>query len=366
MKVEILQEDFSGALNLTSRFVSTRAALPVLSNILLEAKKGKLSILATNLEASICKNIGAKILQEGEISVNAKVIFEIIANLSHGSVLIESEKEGVKIFSEGFSGRVSGLSSSEFPVVPRELSKNAFELDIETLLNSLSKIIFATSKDETRPILTGVLFIFEKGVLSLVSSDGFRLSRISFKDSKLNLTKRITIPRSVLSEIIRIKDETGHKIYLDFKEEENQALFSFSDSVIASRVIEGDFPNFEKIIPKSIATKVYVDRETFVRAIKLASAFARDSANIIKITVNENNVEISSQSAKSGEQKTKMDARVEGVGLTISYNYRFLEEFLGICESEEVEIGLNDSASPGVFRDSKNPDFLHLIMPVKI
>ena len=368
MKLQILQENLEKAVSITSRFASSRAQLPVLGNILISTKKSKIYVSSTNLEISASVQVGAKIEEEGEISVPAKVISELISNLPKEIVDLASEKEQLKVSVSGFSSTVLGMNSSDFPKIPNSIDKEkSVGINQNELTKALGQVLFATSTDETRPILTGVLFLFEKKSISLVATDGFRLSRkiLSFKVGK-KAGGSIVIPKGVLGEISRMPSEEA-EIYFGVQEKEKQVIFGIGDIVLTSRLLEGEYPDFEKIIPKSSSIKVLLDKEEFMRAVKLASIFARESANIVKIKVLKDSINVSAESSAAGSQETKVDARVESTekSFEIAFNYRFVEEFLHSAIGEEVRIEFNSVSAPGVFTDTSDQSYLHLIMPVK-
>lgn len=367
MKLTVLQENLANALNIASRFTSSRAQLPVLENVLFSASKTRLKLSATNLETSAVINLGAQIEQEGEITIPARTVTEIILNLPSGPLELESDKEHLKIKAEGFSSKVLGMNSADFPKVPQAIEPDgALVLPREELLEALAQVLFAVSVDESRPILTGVLFVFGKDGLILVATDGFRLSqkKIALKGS--GQVKKLVLPKNPLVEITRLEKET-EEIKMSLRDKENQIIFGLGETVLSSRVLEGEFPDYEKIIPQSATLKVRTDKEELLRAVKLASVFARDSANIVKFKVEKEGLTLAAESPQAGNQETLIEAKVEGeTPLEIAFNYRFLEEFLKAAQGEEIQMEFKDSASPGVFTDPKDPDFLHLIMPVKI
>lgn len=366
MKLKVLQENLSKALNNASRFTTARAQLPILGNIKFVAKKTKLLISSTNLEVSTSISIGAQTEKEGEIALPARIITEIVSNLQAGIISLEAAKEQLKITSSGFSSSVSGMNTSDFPTVPEKVGKKeSIALSKQNFLEGLSQVLFATSIDETRPILTGVLMIFKGGGLTMVGTDGFRLSQKKIKMDGKNKSQTVIIPKSVLTELSRISTENEEMLF-ENKGTENQVVLGIDDTVLATRVLEGEFPDYEKIIPKNSNTKVNLDKEEFLRGVKLASVFARDSANIVKIEVGKTGVTVSAESQSSGSQKTKLDAKIEGEPLEIAFNYRFLEEFLHSVKGEDVQIEFSNPNSPGIFTDPSDKDFLHLIMPVKI
>lgn len=370
MKLLILQENLERAIGITTRFASTKAQLPVLGNVLLSSRKSKIFISSTNLEISASVQVGAKVESEGEISIPAKVISDLVSNLPKETISLESEKEQLKISAPGFSSTILGMDPSDFPAVPNSINESkSVVFSKKEISECLNKVVFATSTDETRPILTGVLFILKNDSLSLVSTDGFRLSRriMSLKDYKGEV-KSVVIPKSVLGEIVRGVFETD-EILFNLEDSEKQVVFGLSDTVLASRLLEGEYPDFEKIIPGQSNIQVTLDKEEFLRAVKLASIFARESANIVKIKILKDSIKVSSESSAAGSQEAKVDAKVERTDsgdFEIAFNYKYLEDFLRSVSGDEIKIEFINQTSAGVFKDTSDSQYLHLIMPVKI
>lgn len=375
MKVQVLQESFSKALSLSAKFVSTRSQLPILSNVVIKADKTKLTLLATNLESSIAASIGAKVEEVGQLALPARTLSDLISNLPKGQIQMESQGEQLNLRTDNLNSQLVGMNVQDFPIIPEALSSSAVNIDSRSFIHALNSVLFATSVDETRPVLTGVLVLFENNNLVLVATDGFRLSQKRIPVENLKDSGKTILPRSTLMELSRIAgfgaqtDEAG-KLSLEIKTIDNQVLFGIhsktSDVVLTSRVIEGDFPPYERIIPKSSTLKVFADRQEFLQAVKLSLVLARDVANVGKLKIEEGRVSILVESAKSGVQTASFDAKVEGGSLEVLYNLRFIEEFLNAVEGEEIELSFNDSASAGIFKEVSDPQFLHLIMPVKI
>jgi len=369
MRLQVLQENLSNALTTTSRFSSNRAQLPVLANILLTSKKNKLLISATNLENSISISIGAKVQKEGEITVPARVITDLVSNLQTGQIELSSEKERLKVSSQNFNSEISGMNSSDFPAIPQTIGKGSFSLPRGDFIDSLSKVLFSVSTDETRPVLTGVLFIFRKEGITLVSTDGFRLSQREIKVKTSGKLEKMILPKNVLGELVRLSSDE-EEIRFSYKESESQVIFSLNNSILASRVIEGEFPDFEKIIPDKSMYKIHLDKEELLRAVKLASVFARESANMIKVKIKKDSLQVSAESSQSGSQEAKVDAKVEGIkdskGFDIAFNYRFIEDFLQTVDSDEILLEFSSENAPGVFTEKKDSNYLHLVMPVRM
>lgn len=372
MKLTTLQENLSKAISVASRFTTSKAQLPILGNILLTTSKTKLNISSTNLEISISTSIGAKIEEEGQISIPSKVISEIINNLPKENIEMLTDKEQVKISSNSFNSKILGMDATDFPKIPNSLNKeNSLLLKSKLFSDALGKTIFATSTDETRPVLTGVYLIFEKDQLQVVATDGFRLSRnIINIENKIN--KKVVIPKNVLSEVLRV-DESSEFLF-EVSDADKQVLFEMGDTVISSRLIEGDYPDFEKIIPKNSTTTVLLDKEEFLRAVKLASVFARESANVIKIKIQKDKIKVTAESSQSGSQEAEVDAKIERSetlseaegSLNVAFNYKFVEDFLHSVVGEEVKMELTDNQKAVLFTDTSDTNYLHLIMPVRV
>lgn len=367
MKVKVLQEDINKALSICSRFSSTRVQLPVLANILIETQKNKLRIASTNLEVSVSQKIAAKIEEEGSITVPARLVNELISNLKPGQMNLVAQKETLEIKTPDFESTLSGMNTSDFPSVPQNVGAESLKFPHESFQSSLSKILYSVSSDETRPTLTGVLFIIKNSETIMVSTDGFRLSQKKMKLKGFGEEKRVIVPKGILSELIRIIG--GEELEFSFKKTDNQVIFGVENVVMSSRIIEGDFPDFEKIIPQKTSLKVNADKEDLLRNIKLASVFARDSANVVRLELDKNSLEIRAESQQFGNQKGRVDVKLDGMTdkkFTIAFNYRFLEEFLNSVESDDVQIEFSDPNDPALFLDPKDSDYLHIIMPVKI
>jgi len=355
MDLQVLQENLSKALSTCLRFTSSKVQLPVLANILLRTNKNKLLLSATNLETSVSVQVGAKVIKEGSLTIPARVITELVNNLGPGQVNLSSDKENLKIKTQNFESVISGMSSSEFPNVPSETGAQSFRISSKNLLDALSITLFAVSVDETRPVLTGVLILIDKETLTLVATDGFRLSQKKITIDKSKEEIKLILPKGVLSELARLSD--NEFVNFSYKRSDNQVVLGLSDS------------DFERIIPKETKIKVKVDKDELLRSIKLAGVFARDSANVVKLTTSENSLEVLAESSLSGSQKTSIDAKIEnGVSgaFTIAFNYRFVEDFLNTAKGESISLEFSDPNSPALFLDDKDTNYLHIIMPVKL
>jgi len=371
MKLQVLQENLNSGLLTASRTISSKTQLPILSNVLLKATKEGLQILATNLETGVNIKIGAKIDREGEITIPAKIFTEIVSSLSTERIDLEVVENTLKLTTNSYQATLNGLPATEFPKFPNYSSEDLFSLPAEKLLEAINQVAFAAATDDSRPILTGILFELEGKDLSLVATDGYRLSLKKVEvNSPVKEKISLIIPARSLIEVSRVLEEEKEKkekiLKMGFTKEQNQVVFVFPEIELFSRVIEGTFPDYQKIIPNSFTTKLILDREIFSREVKVVSIFARDSANIIKFKIQKDLLEMSANSPQIGENKSSLEIKQEGEEGEIAFNFRFLQGFLSAVNVQEISLEINGPLNPGVFRGAGDDSFLHIIMPVRL
>jgi len=368
MKLIVLQENLSKAISCAERFVSTKTQLPVLSNIFLKTEKGKLKLQATNLETGITLWLEAKIEKQGEITIPARIFNEFVNSLPKEKVKLEFKDKKLSVSCGSFSASFAGISADEFPPLPSLKDKKPdVVFPFSSFSPSITKVSFAAAHDEGRPVLTGVKFEPKEEELILAATDGYRLSVKKLKKSKIKISSPLIIPARSLLEVLKIVGEgEEEEIGLSFTEKGNQVIFSLPEAEVISRLIEGEFPEYGKIIPSSFSTKLILEKEAFLKALKTAAIFARDSANIVKFKIEKDGLVVSANSPQVGENKTKVEAKVEGKENQIAFNCRFLLEFLAKIEGEEVIFEMTESLNPGVFRIPQDPEYLHVIMPVRV
>lgn len=367
MKLSCLQENLNRGLLVVSRFVASRPQLPVLGNILLSAQKGKLKLGATNLESGAVLEIGAKIEKEGEITIPAKTLTEFVDSLPADKIDLSLEENNLKINCQKFQATISGLSAAEFPPLPTSSGKPTFSFGAKEASLPISQVAFAAAQDESRPVLSGVK-IFNKGKkLVLVATDGYRLSVKELFGDFSSLPKDIILPARTLIEVVRILgEEKEGKFNLEITDKANQVIFSLEGAEIICRLLEGQFPDFEKIIPTSFNNRAIVAKEELLGAVKIASIFAREAANIIKFQTISGGLQVSANAPQVGENITTIEAKVEGEGGEIAFNSRFLLDYLNVVPQKEVIFETSGPLSPGVFRPVGDEAFLHIIMPVRV
>jgi len=383
MKVSILQENLNKGLSIVSRIINSKVTLPILGNILLTAEEGKLKLTATNLEVSINLWLPAKKEKEGKFTIPAKDLTEFVNALPADKVLLEEKQEKLQVVSGNYKAVFNGTSAAEFPHVPslkdKKTSSNVgrkFELEVEEFVKAVNLVCFAAAQDETRPVLTGVRLSCLNNELQLVATDGYRLSlkRINLKE-KLDIPTLI-IPARALIEVIKAieqreksacADREGEKkLQVAVTKQKNQVIFSYGNLEVIARLIEGEFPDFQKIIPEKGESKAVIDTEELIRAVRTASIFARKSANIVRLNFDKKMLTIQANAPEIGENEIKIPVEFEGEKTEIAFNFRFLQDFLSYLDKETLSVALSGALKPGLFRGIKDNSFLHIIMPVRL
>jgi len=370
MKLSLLEENLSLALTHTSRFVASKLQLPILGHILFSTDNGRLKLSATNLDLAINYWIGAKIETEGSFCLPSKEITEFVSYLPPGPINLSLKDSNIlTLTSDKTESSFACLPSSDFPEIPSLDPKTAFEIDLSLLTQAISQIAFAAATDDSRPVLTAILCTFSSDSLTLVATDGFRLS---LKNIKLvnplpldDNPQTLLIPAKSLSEIVKLA-RSSKKIKIGLTSDAHQVVFVLEDLELVSRLIDGEYPDYNRIIPSEASTKVFINRDEFAQAIKQSSVFARQSANVVKLSLKANSIELSANAPQIGQNKVSIDAKIEGSPLEIAFNYKFISDFLSICNGDEIVLELNEPLSPGLFRDQATPDLTHIIMPVRI
>ncbi|MDP1722385.1 MAG: DNA polymerase III subunit beta [Candidatus Gottesmanbacteria bacterium] len=366
MKVSVLQENLTQAVTRTSRVISTKPPLPILSTILLLATKDGLLLTASTLETTESVSVGAKIDREGGLCVPAKVFSELVSSLPQDTVFLEEKEGSLRISCGGIRASIAGVAAGEFPPLNKNEGKKETSLDKDAFVSVLSLVLFAASTDEGRPLLTGVKIVQKQEGALFAATDGYRLS-VYRSGLALPASTDVVIPGRALGEILRVcQEEKEVKKVVISDAGEGQLVARVGDTTIVTRRIEGEYPNFEKIIPAKHTTVATIDVQQFTRAVKSASIFARDSANIVRLHVGKNSLTISANAPQVGENTVELDAKTEGEEGDIAFNSRFLAELLSNFPGEEVVFEMTGSLNPGAFRSPKDSSFLHIIMPVRV
>ena len=370
MKTEILQENLARAVSTTAGIISSSPQLPILGNIFIKAQKTGLLFIGTNLETTISFFVPAKVKEEGEITVPAKTLVELVTTLRPGKIQLSRKGNEVLVSHKEGEIRLSSLSADDFPIKSLTLDKKKKPKKIilpgGELLSLLKRVVFAAATDSSRPVLSGVLFKKDKQRLSLVATDGYRLS-LAKNDKPLKgaLKKDIVVPVGALRELEKSLTTDGDVEFF-LNREGTQVFFSQNNFILGARLVEGEFPDFAKIIPSSQQAEVVVDREEMISALKTMAIFARESANIVCLKTGKD-LTLMARAVQVGEGDFKLkNAQVKGEEMTIAFNFRFLLDGLGAFGKERVVMAFSSSLAPVKFTSQKDTSFLHIVMPIRL
>lgn len=365
MKFTVLQQDLLPGIQAVARSVGVRSTLPVLDNVLLSAEGKRLKISATNLEIGIVKYLNVEVETPGDITVPAKTLVELISGLGQNKVIIQSEGEILTIESGKFKATVNGIAAAEFPAIPLSEDKGV-TFPKEAFLTS-SQILFASAVDEGRPVLTGILTEASDGKLDFVATDGFRLAHRQFDLPKGKMHFRSLIPRRTFEELLRLlAEEEVEEVSIATSQNQNQAVFSLGNTVVSSRLIEGQFPAWGKIIPEKIVAKALVDKDELLKAIKLAAIFSKNEANVVVLTVQKGLLKIESHAKELGSQENEIEGEIKGEELTIAFNTKFLLDAVSNAPSAQIMMEFSGPLSAVLIKPVGVPGLEYIVMPVRL
>ena len=374
MQVICLQEKLKQALNTTERIIGRNLTLPILNNLLLSTDNNKLKISSTNLEIGINCWIIGKVKEKGSITVPARLISSLVDNLPNKKVELKTKAQQLELKCEKFKATLKGLIAEDFPIIPKINDKPIIKINGNNLKNSFSQVVEMVSFSESRPEISGIYIKFDKNLIKLAATDSFRLAEknIEIKDNQQLKAQSIIVPQRTIQELIRILGEKDLPAGEQEQEVEiilssNQVLFNLEGTQIISRLIEGQYPDYQQIIPGNFQTQVIINRQELINNIKIASLFS-GKINDIKITVNPKKslIEISAKDVDIGENKSKIETKIEGKEMEIVFNYQYLLDGLNNIFSDKVVLGLNTSANPIVIRPVGDTSYTYLVMPIKI
>ncbi len=375
MELSVLQENLAKGLSIVSKAVDSRPNLPVLANILLAADDARLRLSATNLEMSITCWIGAKVSQPGAITLPAKTLSDLVANLSPERVdlSLDTTSQTMRIRCGATKSNIRGIDADEFPSVPTG-GQNDVIVPGAVLKEMIAQTVFAAAKDEARPILTGVYIHFEGDVLTMASADGYRLAvRTTKIDSNFAEPFSMVVPARNLAEVGRIISDEDDEVGITLPGGRNTVMFHLRNVDISSQLLEGKYPDFSAIIPRQYRTQTVMYTSDLLRACQRAEIFARDNANSGRIFVKPpkapgepGEVVVLGRSIERGDNEGMLDAAVEGEELDIAFNIRYLIDVLRVINEERVVFQSNGKTEPGVIRPENRDDFIHVIMPMSV
>jgi DNA polymerase-3 subunit beta len=380
MKLECLQENLAEGLTVVGRVVPAKSTLPVLSNVLLTTRDGELQLTANNLELSVAHRVPAVIAREGDITLPARLLADYVALLDHGQKVeldLNAKTHKVHLACGRYEANVAGIDAEDFPPIPAVSGGPSFEIPAGLLKSAIGEVVFAAAPDDTRPVLAGVLLKMSGNVLILAAADGFRLAVRTVDLPQAGPELQMIVPARTLSEVARLlTDSTDDQVAINTTPNGNQIYFAFGKTEITSRLIEGQFPDYQRIIPAESKTRVKLSTTDFLRATRAAAVFARDNSNIVRLECSpaaegalsgNGSVLVKSTSAEMGDNEGTLDASVDGDDTQIAFNGRYLRDALEAIDTPDVRLEITGPSSPGIIRPAgEDEGYLHVIMPMHV
>ena len=372
MKFKTNRDHFANGLAQVLNVVGSKATMPILSNVLIEAEKDHLSLTTTNLDLGIRCKIKAEVKETGAVTLPVKRLASIVRELPNADVTVDaSPNHQVKLSSGGSTFRIMGIAKEEFPPLPEFGDEKAHTLEQSELLSMLKSVSYAQSADETRYTLNGVYFSFKDGKLTLVATDGRRLALVS-KEMEIPAdgAGAVILPAKTVSELMRLLDK-GEKVKINFNE--RRCAFQIAadkdesglvdSAYLYSKVVEGAYPNFQQVVPKETHQRIKLERELLLQCVHRAALVCSEKSNSVKIKLTSNLLEITAQSPDFGEAHESMAIGYSGPDLQVAFNPAFIIDPLRALTKDDVFLELKDDVSPGVFKTLEN--FLCVIMPMR-
>lgn len=375
MKLSCLQENLAKGLAIVGRAVATRSTLQVLSNILIATDEGRLKLSATNLEVGISCWIGAKVKEDGATTVPARLLTDFVNSLPPERIDAElvTRTKTLNLKCSNYEANIKGIDAQEFPILSVLSGDTQIALEPAMLREMINQVSLAAAVDESRPVLTGVLAELSGTDLTMAAADGFRLSvRKTQLAEAAPLETQVIIPARALQELARVSGDQEEPIRMTVAPNRSQVYFQMKDIDLISQLVEGNFPDYAQIIPTSCATHTVVDVGELLKAVKIASFFARDAANVVRVRITPGEqgmggrVTVMATSSELGDNVTEIDAAVEGEPIEIAFNAKYLTEVLSVITTPQVGLETSSPSSPGVIRPVGDESFVHVIMPMHI
>ena len=373
MKLSVMQENLARGLGVVSRAVSNRSTLPVLANVLLKTEDGGLRLTTTNLEIGLVYWVAGKVESDGSTTVPARLLADLVSSLPGGQRidLETGPNETLHVNAGSFKSNVKGIDADEFPSIQPTGERPTTRIAQNVLKRALEETAFAAATDEARPILTGVLCRFEGETLTLAAADNYRIAVKTIPILDPVGETSVVVPARALTELMRILGDTDDPVEVVLAQSRNQVLFHIKDEHtdidLVSRLIDGQFPNYQSVLPASHATRAVLDREELLRAVRPAALIAHESANIVKLQISSNGESgiTVSANAEIGDHVGQVDAAVEGDGTSIAFNAKYLADVLEKVNADQFALELQGPLAPGVFKPVGDDGYVHVVMPVR-
>ncbi len=387
MEFTITKNEFFKGLQRAQGVADTKGAIPILSNILIEAEKSGIWIYATDLKVGIKGFYSAEVKSKGKFTINAKKLFDIVRELPEKDIHIIQSMAGsqqppaegqeppvqelwINLSCGNYKTRLSGLPVDEFPAFPSYGEDYLVKFKPAKLREMIKKTIFSISADETRYTLNGTLLEVEGEVVKMVSTDGHRLSYIKSPDSEVKKQKAaekkisVIMPQKTTAELLKLVEEGDDAVL--FSMYENHVVFKKGDFILVSRVIDGQFPNYEAVIPQNNDKRIIINKELFIHALRRVSLLSDEKSKMVKFKIEKNGMELISDTVGIGEAKESIDVKYDNEGLSVGLNAKYLIEVANAVDSEDIFLDIKDSTSPTLFMPSNDENYKCVVMPMRL
>jgi DNA polymerase-3 subunit beta len=360
VKLSCSPVELGSALQIVSRAVATKSTLPVLANVLMQAEGSQLVLTANNLELGLRCKLGAEVASPGAVTVPARLLTDFVNSLPDQELQLELDEPTltVHLTCGSFDAHIKGLDAAEFPALPALEGATTLQFNAELLRESLAQVVFAASTDEGRPVLTGVLVHISGSEVTFAATDGHRLA---VKRAKLTETGKgptepesLIVPARALSELARVIKPDDGPVQVILPAQRNQVWFRTGSIELVARLIEGTYPNYQQVIPSAPSTSVALRSSDLLRQARAVSYFARDSANVLRLQVEDSTLSLRANTPEVGDSVSQIQVAVEGSPLQIAFN------------SEDIRLEFTGPLSPGLLRPAEGHDYQHVIMPVRV
>ena len=364
-----MQENLARGLAVVSRAVSNRSTLPVLANVLLKTEDGGLRLTTTNLEIGLIYWVPGKVETDGATTVPARLLTDLVSSLPGGQRidLETGAGETLHVTSGPFQSHVKGIDADEFPSIQPTGERPTTRIAQNVLKQALEETAFAAATDEARPILTGVLCRFEGDTVTLAAADNYRIAVKTLQTLLPVEETSLVVPARSYTELMRILSDTDDPVDIMLAPARSQVIFHVDTIELVSRLIDGQFPNYQQVVPSSHSTRAIVDRDELLKAVRLSALIASSAANVVKLRIGEEGsagITIAA-AADVGDAEGQVEATLEGDPVTVAFNARYLTEALQNVDGDQLALELNGPLSSGVFKPVGDDDYVHVIMPVR-
>jgi len=368
MKFIALRSNVKEAVTIVEKAIGDNLNLPILKNILIEARGGGIRFIATNLEIAITHNVSGKVIEDGIITVPVNLLSSLITNLQSDRLNFETKGNNLEIKTDNYNAVLQGISSDDFPITPKiKNSENYLEIKGILLKEAIQQVVAASQFSDLRPELNSIFFNFSVETLKLAATDGFRLAERTIPANLLGIKSldepfQILVPLKTSQEVLRVvKDEDLVRIIHD----DNQVLFKTEATELISRIIDGNFPDYSQLVSSEFAVEISINKEEFLNAIKLAGIFGQKNSEV-RIVIHDNKkvIEISSADQSLGENNYLLPAKIKGEKTEVFFNWRYLASALRAVKTEDVFIGLGEEVNPALIKSTTDNSYFYILKPI--